>query len=215
MILDFNDQMTTPGLLITFEGIDGCGKSTQIQLFREYLESRGVRFEIFREPGGTHLSEQIRNLLLHSSGEMNEITELLLFSAARSQLIREKVIPLLEKGDTVILDRFYDSTLAYQGYGRKAADIEKIVELNRLAAHNIVPDLTFYLKISPELAASRTSRQTKDRMENEGLLFFEKVAEGYNRISQESSRFKTIDASGSRDDVFHEISKAFEDLSNR
>src|SRR5690625_1584067 len=103
--------MTKPGWLITFEGIDGCGKSTQIALLREYLEKKGIRFSVFREPGGTSLSEQIRTILLHQKGAMNPVTELLLFSAARSQLIREKVIPLLDKGDIVILDRFYDSTL--------------------------------------------------------------------------------------------------------
>lgn len=207
--------MTKPGLLVTFEGIDGCGKSTQIRLFKGYLESKGVSFEVFREPGGTGLSEQIRNLLLHSSDEMDEVTELLLFSAARSQLIREKVIPLLNEGRLVILDRFYDSTLAYQGFARRAADIDRISELNSLAAHNLTPDLTFYLKISPEISAARTIRQNKDRMEREGLQFFKKVAEGYDQISKENPRFRVIDASQSREDVFHAVRNTFENFTQR
>lgn len=207
--------MRKPGLFITFEGIDGCGKSTQINLFREYLESREVPFHVFREPGGTLLSEQIRTMLLHSRDEMNEVTELLLFSAARSQLIREKVIPLLEAGNMVILDRFYDSTLAYQGYGRKAADIKKITELNSLAAHNLTPDLTFYLKISPEIAAERTRRQEKDRMEREGIPFFTKVAEGYNQIARAGGRFKTIDAAKSPQEVFRVIRTIYEEFTSR
>src|SRR5690625_1570882 len=121
--------MTKPGWLITFEGIDGCGKSTQISLLREYLEIKGVHFSVFREPGGTSLSEQIRTILLHEKGAMNPVTELLLFSAARSQLIREKVIPLLEKGDIVILDRFYDSKLVYQCFARETVDIRNINDL--------------------------------------------------------------------------------------
>jgi len=204
--------MTKPGWLITFEGIDGCGKSTQIALLREYLEKKGVHFSVFREPGGTSLSEQIRTILLHEKGAMNPVTELLLFSAARSQLIREKVIPLLEKGDIVILDRFYDSTLAYQGYAREAVEISKIKELNALAAHGLVPDLTFYLKISPEMAATRIGGQEKDRMEKEGVHFFEKVAEGYDRISEEESRFKVLDASASREEVFKKVRSTFERL---
>ena len=145
---------------------------------------------------------------------MNPVTELLLFSAARSQLIREKVIPLLDKGDIVILDRFYDSTLAYQGHAREAIEINKIKELNALAAHGLVPDLTFYLKISPEMAAIRMGGQEKDRMEKEGVQFFEKVADGYDRISEEESRFKVLDASASREEVFKKVRSTFEHLIN-
>src|SRR5690625_5146918 len=206
--------MTKPGWLITFEGIDGCGKSTQVALLSEDLEKKGIRFSVFREPGGTSLSEQIRTILLHQKGAMNPVTELLLFSAARSQLIREKVIPLLDKGDIVILDRFYDSTLAYQGHAREAIEMNKIKELNALAAHGLVPDLTFYLKISPEMAAIRMVGQEKDRIEKEGVQFFEKVADGYDRISEEESRFKVRDASASREEVFKKVRSTFEHLIN-
>jgi dTMP kinase len=181
-------------VLITFEGIDGCGKSTQIELLKNWLEEDGIDFSVFREPGGTDISERIRSLLLHETNEMNPVTELLLFSAARSQLIREKVIPLLEQNKIVILDRFFDSTTAYQGYGRKSADLESIRNLNNLATHQIKPDITFYLKITPEEAAKRTSSDQKDRMENAGAGFFKMVADGYDQLSQNENRFHTIDA---------------------
>lgn len=182
-------------MLITFEGIDGCGKSTQIERLVEWFETRGEQAVVLREPGGTELSEKIRSLLLDSDLEMHPVTELLLFSAARSQLITEKVIPQLEQGRVVILDRFYDSTSAYQGYGRRSADPEQIAMLNRLAAHELEPDLTLYLRISPELAAERTANQRKDRMERAGDAFFQRVADGFDRLAANSERIQTIDAS--------------------
>ncbi len=182
-------------MLISFEGIDGCGKSTQIDLLKKYLESKNLKYSIFREPGGSEISEKIRALLLHDSQEMDSITELLLFSAARSQLIKEKVIPLLEKKEIVILDRFYDSTTAYQGYGRKLKNLEVIQILNRLASHSTVPDITFYLKMDPELAQKRTAKLSKDRMENSGIDFFRSVSNGYEEIAKTEKRFVTIDAS--------------------
>lgn len=123
---------------------------------------------------------------------MNPVTELLLFSAARSQLISEKVLPLLETGKVVILDRFYDSTTAYQGYGRESAPLNQIDQLNKIASHNLVPDITFYLEVSPESAANRTAGAEKDRMERSGSHFFAKVAEGFRKLSQQEKRFVTI-----------------------
>ena len=179
-------------MFITFEGIDGSGKSTQIRLLRTYFESKNIDAHLFREPGGTELSEQIRSLLLHGGEEMDPVTELLLFSAARSQLISEKVLPLLETGKVVILDRFYDSTTAYQGYGRESAPLNQIDQLNKIASHNLVPDITFYLEVSPESAANRTAGAEKDRMERSGSHFFAKVAEGFRKLSQQEKRFVTI-----------------------
>jgi dTMP kinase len=176
-------------LLITFEGIDGCGKSTQIDLLKKYLDSVNAGYSVFREPGGTGISENIRSLLLHDSPEMDPVTELLLFSAARSQLIKEKVIPMLSINKIVILDRFYDSTTAYQGFGRKSADIESILNLNRLASHQVVPHITLYLKIDPEVAALRTQNSKKDRMERSGIEFFKRVVEGYNELAKKEGRF--------------------------
>lgn len=100
-------------MLISFEGIDGCGKSTQINLLKNYLKEKGVKFSVFREPGGTEISEKIRSLLLHETDDMDSVTELLLFSAARSQLVTEEILPRIERGEIVILDRFFDSTTAY------------------------------------------------------------------------------------------------------
>lgn len=192
-------------MLITFEGIDGCGKSTQIEKLKHYFEKEGTTVWLFREPGGTELSEKIRHLLLHDDGEMDPVTELLLFSAARSQLISEKVLPLLREGSVVILDRFYDSTTAYQGYGRHSAPLNEIETLNALATHHTVPDVTFYLRISPQDAERRTAGSEKDRMERSGVEFFKSVADGYDRLAEANERFITIDAAQSIDAIHSEI----------
>lgn len=197
-------------MLISFEGIDGCGKSTQITLLEDYLHRKDIRFTTLREPGGTWLSEKIRNLLLHEAEEMDEITELLLFSAARSQLIAEKVIPLLKEDNIVILDRFYDSTTAYQGYGREAVSIEKIGVLNQMASHGAVPDLTFYLRISPAEAEKRTRQNRKDRVESSGSLFFEKVYQGYEKIADRETRFVPLDATQPAKEIHEMITAEFE-----
>lgn len=197
-------------MLISFEGIDGCGKSTQIDLLKNYLEINDLTYSVFREPGGSEVSEKIRELLLHDSQEMDSITELLLFSAARSQLIKEKVMPLLERDEIVILDRFYDSTTAYQGYGRELKNLEIIQIVNRLASHSTVPDITFYLKIEPELAHERTIKLSKDRMESSGIDFFRAVSNGYEELAKNERRFITIDASEGIDSIHSAIIKHLE-----
>ena len=181
-------------MLITFEGIDGSGKSTQISLLKEELTKQGHRVEVFREPGGTDVSEMIRGMLLNPEIDIDPVTELLLFSSARSQLVAEKVIPLLEEEVIVILDRFYDSTTAYQGYGRESIPIEQIKQINKTATHGLSPDLTFYLRLSLEEAAERTKSFDKDRMEQAGDSFFKRVFDGFEQLSQSESRFQTIDA---------------------
>lgn len=192
-------------MFITFEGIDGSGKSTQIRLLKKYFNELNRTVYTFREPGGTAISEQIRNLLLHGRDDMNSVTELLLFSAARSQLISQKVAPLLDAGEIVILDRFYDSTIAYQGYGRASASLDEIRELNKIASHHRIPDITFYLKITPEMAQKRTETGEKDRMEKSGIEFFRKVCKGFDDISGMEQRFKTIDANRPAEEINHEI----------
>ncbi|MCC5941657.1 MAG: dTMP kinase [Balneolaceae bacterium] len=192
-------------MLITFEGIDGCGKSTQIEMLNDYLNQKGVRFSVFREPGGTDISEKVRSLLLHETDEMDPVTELLLFSAARSQLIREKVIPLLEHNEIVILDRFYDSTTAYQGFGRNSSSLAEIQTLNKLASHNTVPDITFYLRIDPEVAKKRTEGTGKDRLESAGDEFFKKVATGYDMLASSDSRFRILDATQSPEEIHKQV----------
>ena len=192
-------------MFITFEGIDGSGKSTQINLLKSYLSDLDRECFIFREPGGTDISERVRSLLLHDTDEMDPVTELLLFSSARSQLIAEKVIPLLEQNSIVILDRYYDSTLAYQGYGRNSAPLEDINQLNRIASHGCVPDLTFYLRLSPQDAEERTSSNDKDRMEKSGRAFFQKVAQGFDELSDTDDRFIVIDATADISTVYDQI----------
>lgn len=199
-------------MLISFEGIDGCGKSTQIELLKNYLRKKNVKSTVLREPGGTETSEAVRKLLLHGPDNMNPVTELLLFSAARSQLISEKVLPLLESGEVVILDRFYDSTTAYQGYGRGSASLDEIHQLNKLASHSVEPDITFYLKIDPKVAEARTSNDQKDRMESSGDSFFRKVADGFDEISRMEKRFKTVDASQPPDQIHAAITEILEPL---
>lgn len=191
-------------MLITFEGIDGCGKSTQIDLLVTWLTKQNLTFSLFREPGGTELSETIREMLLNGRN-MDPVTELLLFSAARSQLVSEKVAPLLKRDEIVILDRFFDSTVAYQGFGRQSASIEQIEMLNHLAAHQIRPDLTFYLRISPLEAGKRTASRPKDRVESAGKKFFDRVAKGFDQISTNSKRFHTLDATEKSEKIHRRI----------
>lgn len=181
-------------MFITFEGIDGSGKSTQIILLRQKLLETDHAVTVFREPGGTEISEKVRSLLLNPEFDIDPVAELLLFSSARAQLIAEKVRPLLNRGEVVILDRFYDSTTAYQGYGRGSLPLADIHRLNKMASHNTKPDLTFYLQISLEEAQRRTARAEKDRMEQAGSSFYTKVIEGFEALAEKEERFHTIAA---------------------
>ena len=192
-------------MLITFEGIDGSGKSTQIELLKNRLTEAGKTVNVFREPGGTDVSELIRGMLLNPEIDIDPITEMLLFSSARSQLVAEKVLPAIDKGEIVILDRFYDSTTAYQGHGRELFDTEKITQINQLASHGKAPDITFYLKISLEDSINRTNHMSKDRMEQSGNEFFKRVISGFDELSANYDRFKIIDASKNIHDVHSEI----------
>jgi len=192
-------------MLITFEGIDGSGKSTQISLLKDHLSKSGKEVRVLREPGGTDISELIRGMLLNPEIEIDPVTELLLFSSARSQLIAEKVKPLLADGVVVILDRFYDSTTAYQGYGRKSIPIDQVHQINKIASHEIAPDVTFYLRLSLEESAKRTAHMQKDRMEQSGIEFFQNVIKGFDELSESEERFVTIDASKSVDEVHNLI----------
>lgn len=192
-------------MFITFEGIDGSGKTTQIDLLKKKLVEQGHEVAVFREPGGTEISEKIRSILLDADLDIDPVTELLLFSAARSQLISEKVIPLQNSGTIVILDRFYDSTIAYQGYGRKSVSLKHIHELNEVASHHNEPDLTFYMKISLEEAQKRTRKEQKDRMELSGDEFYRKVIKGFDALSLSEERFVTLDATAPRQQVHSQI----------
>jgi dTMP kinase len=199
-------------MLITFEGIDGSGKSTQIELLQQYLRNEGYEVRVFREPGGTDVSEMIRGMLLNPEIEIDPITELLLFSSARSQLVAEKLLPLLKKNVVVILDRFFDSTTAYQGFGRRSIPIEQIKQINEVATHKLIPDITFYLRLSLEEATERTKRFEKDRMELSGDSFFKRVFEGFEQLSKTEDRFKIIDAEREIQVIHNEIVSYLEEL---
>lgn len=192
-------------MLISFEGIDGSGKTTQIQLLRERLLHDGVTVSLFREPGGTEVSEVIRGLLLNPDMSIDPVTEVLLFSSARSQLIAEQVKPRLEAGEWVILDRFYDSTVAYQGYGRLSLPIDQLHAINAVASHGLVPDLTFYLHLSRETADARLGSRLRDRMEQAGEAFYDRVVAGFQALAASEPRFRTISANQSVETIHHLI----------
>lgn len=187
-------------MFITFEGIDGSGKSTQIERLKKRLEKQGAVVKVFRDPGGPVVSEKVREILLNPDYKIDSVTELLLFSAARSQLMAENVIPTLEKGAVVILDRFYDSTTAYQGYGRESMPLKEIQKINTIASHKRAPDLTIYMKI-PLVEAKNRMAEEKDRMEQSGDEFFEKVIQGFEKIADVEERFFTVDATQPSDQV--------------
>ena len=199
------------GRLISFEGIDGCGKSTQIRLAADYWQREGWDVKILQEPGGTPVGERIRQLLLSHSEqpgavEMEPLAEFLLFAAARAQLVRQVIIPLLDSGKTVLLDRFTDSSLAYQGYGR-GLDLGFIREVNRVAAAGLTPDLTILFDMEPAASLARLSGET-DRMERLGLTFFQRVRNGFLELAAaEPQRWRVIDGTGERDQVFREVVK--------
>jgi dTMP kinase len=196
-------------MFITFEGIDCCGKSTQARLLGERLTQSGRDVLQLREPGNTRLSEHIREILLNKEfNEMNERTELLLFAASRAQLVGEVILPALENNRVVICDRFYDSTVAYQGYGRQLP-LEDITHINRIATQDLVPDMTFFIDISPELAFERCKDRLaaeRDRMEESGVRFYERVINGYMSLAQQDGgRFYVIDGSNAPAEVHETI----------
>lgn len=205
------------GLFITFEGGDACGKSTQVKLFKEYVATRKDKddFVFVREPGGTGLGEKIRKLLL-SYEEDSPVpkAELLLFLASRAQLFEKVISPAISEGKIVVADRFYDSTIAYQGFAREIFDAEEILKLNKLILGKFKPNLTFYLKIKPEIAFKRkNSGENLDRMEKEALAFHQKVYEGYQFISKkEKERFVVLDATKSIEEIHNEIVASVENL---
>ena len=206
------------GLFITFEGGEGCGKSTQIRLFKEYASSLENKddFLFVREPGGTGLGEKIRQLLL---GDQQDppvpMAELLLFCASRAQIVEEVIRPALNKGKIVIADRFVDSTIAYQAYARDIISPENVKLLHEMFMPSLKPDLTFYLRITPNEAFARKKDDVLDRMEKEGVAFHLKVLKGYDSIaSTEPERIKVIDATKSIDEIHNSIIEIFQNKMN-
>ncbi|MDC1068006.1 dTMP kinase [Candidatus Kapabacteria bacterium] len=192
-------------MFISFEGIDGAGKTTQIELLKNYLFKMGVEFISIREPGGTLLAEKIRTILLDPEISMPDRAELLLFEAARADLIDKVIKPNLEKGKIVICDRFYDSTTAYQSYGR-GIDFEKTLDLHEFTVNNIHPDKTIFLNISLEESARRIRSKRKDRMEQSGDEFFKKVYNGFQELVKKyPNRIKMINANDSIKNIHENI----------
>ena len=197
------------GLFITFEGGEACGKSTQIKLFKEYIQTRQDKdnFVFIREPGGTILGEKIRDLLLNFRQDAPTAkAELLLFLASRAHLYEKVLKPALEQGKIVVADRFYDSTVAYQGFARQIMPAQEILELNKMILNSLKPDLTFYLEIKPEIAFKRKGDDILDRMESEPLEFHQKVYDGYHFMAgKEKDRFAVIDATKSIEEIQSQI----------
>lgn len=189
------------GFLISFEGIDGSGKSTQARKLYEFLKEEGYEVSLYRDPGSTPLAEQIREVIINYT--MDPITELLLFESARSSLVWEKILPDLSSGKIVIVDRFIDSTTAYQGYGREI-NLGTVSILNHVATRGRKPDLTFILNLPLELALQRLKEQ-KTKFEEPNYL--KKVRDGYLQIfySEKERDIRLIDASRSEEEVFEEI----------
>ena len=199
------------GRFITFEGGEGCGKSTQIRLLAAALEERGYSVVQLREPGGTAVGERIREVLLaRDSDGLDPLAELLLYEAARAQIVSELIRPALEQGRVVLCDRFADSTMAYQGYGR-GLDIELIRRLNSAATAGLAPDATVMLFIDPEEGLRRAKGATGgdgagDRIESAGLAFHRRVAEGFSRIAmEEPERVIAVGASGTVEEVHRAV----------
>lgn len=171
---------------ITFEGIDGSGKTTQAKLLCEKLNSFSLQFISFREPGGTEISEKIRNILLDPAKDvMNYYTETLLFLAARSQNVYKNIDPAIDENKWIICDRYIDSTIAYQGYGREL-NINFLLRLNEFAIQKRMPDMTFLIDISIENAQKRLIEKYKDRFEHEDIEFYTRVREGYLKIANKN-----------------------------
>jgi dTMP kinase len=190
---------------ITFEGIDGCGKSTQAKLLLEFLNKSGVETILVREPGGTNISESIREILLHSSaGQMGDRTESLLMTASRAQLTQDVIIPNMDQGKFVIADRYSDSTLAYQGGGRNL-DIEWLIELNNYATFTLLPDITFFVDIRSDEALRRLD-SNKDRIEGEGIEFQARVRKTYHELAERfNDRYVILDGYSEIDDIHQNV----------
>lgn len=195
-------------MFISFEGIDFCGKSTQVELLKEFLLSKNKKVKVIREPGGTEISEKIRDILLDKKNNaMVMETELLLFSASRAQLVREVIRPYLSMNYYVISDRFHDSSTAYQGYGR-GLSIDSILKIHNVAIGTTIPDLTFFVDIPTSVALQRKQKKLNDELDRIELSddeFYNKVRNGYIELAKKESRFKIINGTESIDEIHKKI----------
>lgn len=204
------------GRFITFEGPEGCGKSTQIRLLAQRIEAQGRTVQMTREPGGTATGELIRNLLQHDNlaDSISKHAELLLFTASRAQLMAHVILPALARGEWVLCDRFIDSTMAYQGFGR-GMDIETLDRINAFAIYGRKPDLTLLLDLDVKTGFQRLTQRysngagKRDRFELEDVAFHQRVYDGYHQLAaREPQRFRIIDATGSVETVAEAVARA-------
>ena len=203
------------GFFITFEGGDGSGKSTQIGILRDRLTEMGYEVLLTREPGGTAISEKIRELILDpDNSEMDDMTEALLYAAARAQLVHQFIKPALEEGKVVICDRFVDSSIAYQGFGRGLGDAVGVI--NTYAVDDCMPDLTILLRLDPQKGSSRIAGREHDRIEQASDDFHRKVYEGYLKLEEMyPERILGIDASGTIEEIAEEIFRRVSEIMAR
>ena len=197
------------GFLVTFEGGEGCGKSTQIKKLSQFLEQEKIPFIVSREPGGTEVGEKIRDILLNMKAEMSSTVEFLLFSASRADHIEKVVKPARESGKIVLLDRFYDSSFVYQGYAGDL-NLKDIQNVTELAVKDVKPNLTFLLDLDYEVGMLRKSKDDKlrnlDRIEQKGESYHKKVRNGYLKLAEQNpDRIVVIDASKTPDEIFEKI----------
>ena len=201
------------GLFITLEGGDGAGKSTQIRNIERFFDEKGLVVVHTREPGGTPIGEKLRDILLDKeNAEMDAVTEMLIYAASRAQHVKERILPALEEGKVVICDRFTDSSIAYQGYGRQLG--EQVAEVNRRATGGLEPDITFWLDIDPYLGRQRAGSEGElDRLETEKMDFHCRVRDGYRELAEKHpERIKRIDASGTIEEMKADIYACLEEL---
>lgn len=202
------------GLFITMEGTDGAGKTTQIKLLEEYLTGKGFKVVCTREPGGTPISEKIREIIIDKNNiEMTDMTEALLYAAARAQHVNDVILPTLKEGGIVISDRFVDSSIVYQGFARSIGE-RLIKNINKYAVGDLEPDITFFLKLKPEDGLKRKREQAElDRLEAEKFSFHQRVYDGYVRLSKRcKNRIQVVDALKSVEEIHNEIVKGIDNL---
>ncbi|MGB9742700.1 MAG: dTMP kinase [candidate division WOR-3 bacterium] len=201
------------GLLITFEGVEGSGKTTQARLLVDHLRSRGMAVVFSREPGGTEVGERIREILLDPELKgMHRLTELFLYLASRNQHTREKILPALQKGEIVVVDRYADSSIAYQGYGRELGE-RFVSRLNRLATAGLKPDLTILVDVPVPTGQGRKAGEKPDRLEQELGEFHERVRAGYLKLARRAAgRWKVVAGEQPAEKVMMEIRSVVEDF---
>lgn len=204
-----------PGTFITLEGPEGAGKTTQLKLFAKFLEEKGIDFVITRDPGGTSLGKPIRRILLDAKSVISPVAELLLYEADRAQNVSEIIVPALAQGKLVICDRYIDSTIAYQGYGRDI-DLELIEMLNKVASQGLRPERTILFDIESSAGLARLHPSGHDRLEREALDFHHKVRSGYLKLAAaDPDRWRILDASAPMSTVQEELRRLVLEVLNK